>query len=211
MQGLKDSLVRFTASPKTVITTVGRTLRMATSVGDGGVVACFSISDPICLVYTDPDGKSTHVFSIPVAFGHRHMFIAVKKADGTITTRSLYPESQVKAAIDAATGGVQNSVIHKDKANELEIARKYLSDEKRIESVSEKIKSWLEDSKFEADIRIPDGMTEEQFDNKVLESADSYPVDSRPYNALDVPNSNTYVDDVIESSGGKVPDVPHAT
>jgi hypothetical protein len=132
------------------------------------------------------------------------MFIAVKKTDGTITTRSLYPESQVKAAIDAAKGGgVQNSVLHKDKEDELEIAKKYLSDEKKTESISERIKSWLKDAKLEVDIRVPDGMTEEQFDNKVLETADSYPVDSRLYNALDGPNSNTYGDDVIEIAEGK--------
>jgi hypothetical protein len=139
------------------------------------------------------------------------MFIAVKKADGTITTRSLYPENQAKAAIDAATGGTQKPNLYKNKENELEIAKKHLTTEKKEESLLKKIQSWLKGARLEANIEVPEGMTEEEFDNKVLETADSYPVDGRQYNAIDGPNSNTYVDDVIEGSGGKMPDVPHAT
>jgi hypothetical protein len=54
-------------------------------------------------------------------------------------------------------------------------------------------------------------MTEEEFDQKTLEEADNYPVDKKPYDANEGPNSNTFVDDVVESAGGTIPDIPGAT
>jgi hypothetical protein len=57
MQGLVDSLVKSTVPSKAVITTGGRTHETATSVGGAGAAVCFSVSNPICLVYTDPDGR----------------------------------------------------------------------------------------------------------------------------------------------------------
>jgi hypothetical protein len=58
MRGLVDTLVKSTDSPRAAITTEGRTLGTTTSVGDAGATVCFSLSNPICLVYTDPDGNS---------------------------------------------------------------------------------------------------------------------------------------------------------
>lgn len=48
-------------------------------------------------------------------------------------------------------------------------------------------------------------------DQQVLTEADNYPVEDRPYDSGQGPNSNTYVDDVIESASGVMPDVEHAT
>jgi hypothetical protein len=58
MQGLVDSLIKSTVPSKAVITTGGRTLETATSVGGIRATVCFFVSNPICLVYTDPDGRT---------------------------------------------------------------------------------------------------------------------------------------------------------
>ena len=63
---------------------------------------------------------------------------------------------------------------------------------------------------LEAEIAIPEGMSEEEFDKAVLDAADNYPVDERTYNVKG-PNSNTFVDDVIEGAGGVIPDIEDAT
>ncbi|MDR1106217.1 MAG: RHS repeat-associated core domain-containing protein [Treponema sp.] len=150
--------------------------------------------------YTDLDGKETVIFSIPVIGKHRHLFIAVKTEDGTITTKSIYPADQITAARDVFTGGTQENLFQENRLEEHTIAEKYFNGE-----------SLPTTAKKEAEIKAPDGMTQEEFDNIVLENAWNYPAHDRPYNATRGPNSNTYVDDVIESSGGKMPDIPNAT
>jgi hypothetical protein len=57
----------------------------------------------------------------------------------------------------------------------------------------------------------PEGMSVAEYDARVLQTADSYPAMLRPYDAVDGPNSNTFVDDTIEMSGGVMPDIPNAT
>jgi hypothetical protein len=155
------------------------------------------------LKYTDPDGRETVIFSIPVTPFDRHLFIAVRGEEGNITTRGLYPDNQLKAVIDSITIiGVQESKVLTDKANELEHAKNYFS------NPEQKLKGG---AKFEAKIQTPEGLSEEAFDNIVLENADNYSTKERPYNAKWGPNSNTFVDDVIEKSGGEIPDIPKAT
>jgi hypothetical protein len=58
MQGLTDNPIKLTVPSKAVIATGGRTLGTATSVGGAGATVYFPVSDPICLVYTDPDGNA---------------------------------------------------------------------------------------------------------------------------------------------------------
>jgi hypothetical protein len=53
MQGFTDSLAKSCVSPKTKSQTHGT----ATSLGGPRAAVCFSAPTPICLVYTDPDGK----------------------------------------------------------------------------------------------------------------------------------------------------------
>jgi RHS repeat-associated protein len=150
--------------------------------------------------YIDPDGRETVIFSLPVLWA-RHLFIAVRDKDGKITTKSLYPKSNyIQAGIDAVTGGTKENRLAENELEEYEAAKSYFNNEKMPSGV-----------RFEAKIKVPDNMTEEEFDNLVLENANNYPVEERPYNAARGPNSNTYVDDVIEKSGGKIPDIKGAT
>jgi hypothetical protein len=58
MRGLTDSLIKSVVSPKTEIAAPGRTLGTATSVGGSAATVSFTVLNPICLVYTDPDGRS---------------------------------------------------------------------------------------------------------------------------------------------------------
>jgi hypothetical protein len=55
MQRLRDGLIKPFTPPKGEIAGESRTFGTATSVG--GDTVCFFISEAICLVYTDPDGK----------------------------------------------------------------------------------------------------------------------------------------------------------
>jgi hypothetical protein len=159
----------------------------------------------------DPDGKKTFVFSLPVTPVDKHLFIVVQDKAGNITTRSLYPKNPAKAVLDIITGGTQDSKLEKDKSDELEIAKEKLDANKKNSKINQIIENTLPIPKIEAEIKTPEGMTEEEFDKKVIENADNYPKDNRPYNATRGPNSNTYVDDVIEKSGGKIPDIKNAT
>jgi hypothetical protein len=54
---LIDDPVKFAVSPTTNIVSGGRTLKTTTSVGGPGATVCFSLSCPIRLKYTDPDGR----------------------------------------------------------------------------------------------------------------------------------------------------------
>ena len=159
------------------------------------------------LRYVDPTGLETHIFSLPIIFGHRHLFIAVKSEDGTITTKGLYPESQ----LDAALQGLQqlvtnnsedlNAEVRTNDPTELAVAEGYFN-EGKVEG----------NNKHEGEITTPESVSEEAFDTRVLMLFDLYLlITDRDYNALKGPNSNTAADDVIEGAGGTIPDSPGAT
>jgi uncharacterized protein RhaS with RHS repeats len=140
------------------------------------------------------------IFSLPVTPFDKHLFIGVRTEDGTVKTKSLYPESQIKAVQDVFTGGMQPAKLEYNKSDEFETATKYFANEplpafKNVEAI----------------IAPPAGISQENFDQAVLKAAENYPVNERPYNATRGPNSNTYVDDVIESTGAKMPDINGAT
>ena len=61
--------------------------------------------------------------------------------------------------------------------------------------------------RHEAKIRGPEGIPEEAYDAMVLEAFDDYEHVDDMYHALDGPNSNTAVDDMIESTGGSIPTI----
>jgi hypothetical protein len=154
-------------------------------------------NDPVNWV--DLWGLETVIFSLPVTPVDKHLFIGTQTEDGKVTTKSLYPESQVKAVLDVFTGGTQPARLEHNKSDELETATKYFAKEplpafKNVEAI----------------ISPPTGMSQEDFDQAVLKAAENYPVNERSYNATRGPNSNTYVDDVIESTGAKMPDIKGA-
>ena len=157
----------------------------------------------------DPDGREVSVYSRPVIGKHRHLFIVVKgsKIDPNTnkevkyyTSRGLFPKSAWEGARTALPGvtGKSTPIIKEDLKAELGAVKKLEQGKKT-------------NVQLEAVIEVPEGMTEEEYDAKVLDAADNYPVKDRPYDAIPGPNSNTYVDDVIESTGGVIPDIPSAT
>jgi hypothetical protein len=150
--------------------------------------------------YIDLWGLKTVVFSLLVTLFDRHLFIGVQTEDGTIVTKSLYPENKLEAVQDAVTGGTQPAKLEHNKSDELETATKYFS--------NEPLPAF---KKMEAIIAPPSGMSQENFDQIVLKAAENYPVNERPYNTTRGFNSNTYVDDVIESTGARMPDIKGAT
>ncbi len=64
---------------------------------------------------------------------------------------------------------------------------------------------------YHATIIPPEGMSQKEFDDNVLRTALEYPLNERPYDATKGYNSNTFVNDVIESAGGIMPNIPGAT
>jgi len=148
--------------------------------------------------YVDPDGKETKIYSVPVVAGHRHLFIVVKN-ENIYTSKGLYPKNRVaavKSLIPFLKGGTPE--VRTDLKTEL-------GEVKKLDSGGKS------NAKYEATISPPSGMTTEQHDKAVIDAADKYPVDKKTYDADQGPNSNTYVDDVIESTGATMPDVPGAT
>ena len=150
-------------------------------------------NDPINTI--DPYGKKVYIYSMPVLLGHRHLFIVVKN-NKIFTSRSLYPQNIGVGGTSFFVKGKSTPKLGIDLASEL-------GEVKKLPCKS--------NVKYEATIKPPAGMSEEDFDNLVLNKASTYPFKKRPYDADAGPNSNTYVDDVIESAGGVMPDIPHAT
>jgi hypothetical protein len=145
-------------------------------------------------------GLETVIFSLLVTPVDKHLFIGVQTEDGAVTTKSLYPDKKPKAVLDVFTGGTQPAKLESNKSDELETATKYFANEplpafRKVETI----------------ITPPAGISQENFDRAVLKAAENYPVNQKPYNATKGPNSNTYVDDVIESTGAKIPDIKGAT
>jgi hypothetical protein len=88
------------------------------------------------------------------------LFIAVKTEDGTITTKSIYPADEITAARHVFTGGTQENLFQENRPEEYAIAEKYFGGQPLPTN-----------AKKEAEIKAPDGMTQEEFDNTVLENA----------------------------------------
>ena len=157
--------------------------------------------------YVDPTGERTYIFSISVIGKHRHLFIAIKKdGEDDVKIRSLYPKSKFVGAITGldVIKGKSTPDVHdgttKESVKELKKAENYFKEGSLDGGL-----------RYEGAIEIPEGMTEEEFDQAVLDMADTYPVDDRPYDSTGGYNSNTFVDDVIEAAGGMIPDVEGAT
>ena len=135
--------------------------------------------------------------------GHRHLFIIVQnKNTGVFTSRSLMPAGGVLEGIYTALPFVKGSgtpEIKTDKDAELGAVKRQQSGEKDV------------DAHMEMVVSPPSGMSEAEYDEAVLNAADNYPVEERPYDADDGPNSNTFVNDVIEGTGVKLPQFNNAT
>jgi hypothetical protein len=92
MQGLTDSLIKFSVSSKTKSQTLGT----ATSVGGLAATACFSVPDPICLVYTDPDGKFAIPWPLVIAIVKEFVLPAI---GAYLTVRAINETAEYAASI----------------------------------------------------------------------------------------------------------------
>ena len=113
--------------------------------------------------YIDPDGRETHVFSLPVG-PFRHLFIGVVDDEtGEVTTRGLYPVNRGGAVL--GTDRRADVETNRDNAdsNEIGAARSFFETGELPRGI-----------RHEGQIEVPDGMTSEEFDELVLEIADSY-------------------------------------
>ena len=148
-------------------------------------------------------------YSRPVGFGKNHMFIVV---DG----------SNYKEGITIASLGAKNFIFGGD----TEIVVKDINHISEEEDVADKDRDHYLNNKWKEKqvIEIPGGMTEREFDERVLENARNYNkiFENNRYpniastisesffggynNNEDslLRNSNTFVDDVIEFSGGSI-------
>lgn len=155
------------------------------------------------LINVDPDGREVKIYSRWSGPGHRHLFIIVQnKNTGIFTSRSLMPAGGPLEGLITALPFVKGSgtpEIRTDMESELDAVKRQQAGEKDV------------DAHMEMLVSPPSGMSEEEYDKVVLDAADKYPVEDRPYDADDGPNSNTYVDDVIESTGVKLPQFNNAT
>lgn len=161
----------------------------------------YALNNP--LKFIDPDGKEVRIYSRWSGPGHRHLFIIVKNENtGVFTSRALMPAGGPLEGIYTALPFVKGTAtpeIRKDMDSELGAVKKQEAGDKDVDAHCEMV------------VEPPSGMSEAEYDEAVLKAADSYDVKARPYDADDGPNSNTYVNDVIESTGVKLPQFDKAT
>ena len=157
----------------------------------------YTLGNP--LKYVDPDGRETQIYSVPVGPTYKHLFIVVKN-DKTFTSKGFYPQSRVAATINMLTGSniaSGNKVILKtDLPSEL-------GEVKKLE------RGEASDASLEATIEPPDGMTESEYDQHVLQTVNKMSDNKVDYGVFG-PNSNTMVDNAIETTGAKMPDIKGA-
>lgn len=90
-------------------------------------------------------------------------------------------------------------VIKKDLDTDLGAVKRQEAGEKDVDAHREMV------------VHPPVGMSEAEYDEAFLNAADNYDLENRPYDANEGPNSNTYVNDVIESTGVQLPQFNQAT
>ena len=123
----------------------------------------------------------------------KHLFIAVVNSKGEVTTKGLYPKGGVLAgAITLISGAAVEAHVVTNISGEKDGAEGVLSGE-RSDSI-----------KLEATISPPDGISEAQYDQMVLEAADNYSQEAQDTYSVYGPNSNTFVDNVIEYTGERM-------
>jgi len=151
--------------------------------------------------YVDPDGMKTQIFPIPVLH-KKHIFIRIKNDNLNInTTRGYYPLSRINAAFNLiracpnVTGDIV--ILKTDLQQELGEVLKNESGENS-------------EATLKATIEPPDGVSSDEFDQIVLDATENHRLGNYDYNVINGPNSNTVVDNVIESTGAKMPDIPDA-
>jgi uncharacterized protein RhaS with RHS repeats len=161
----------------------------------------YALDNP--LKYIDPDGNEVRIYSRWSGPGHRHLFLIVKNAEtGIFTSRSLMPAGGKAEGIYTwlpFVKGDNTPVIKKDLDPDLGAVKRQEAGEKNVDAHCEMV------------VKPPDGTSEKDYDDAVLKAADKYDVAARPYDADDGPNSNTYVNDVIEGTGVKLPPFDSAT
>jgi hypothetical protein len=125
MQGLTDSPAKSTVLPKAAIVIGSQTLETATSVESSAVIVCFPVSEPICLVYTDPDGNVSRIYKIGDTL---LIIIPVQYAKGTTEAQKqqyqkaaesywsgTFDDQNVKLKVIETSTGERNSIKFSDK------------------------------------------------------------------------------------------------
>lgn len=149
-----------------------------------------------------------NIFSLP-AFAllphtFRHIVIAIKTNDGKITTKSLYPERLLEAAWGVLINDAEfmvDAIIKTNAPLEAEVVKKYYNNQPLPFEAS-----------HEYTVEIPEDIEAKKFIETIFNAINYYPIARliRGYNALYGPNSNTFVDDVLEAGGVSLPNINKA-
>lgn len=142
---------------------------------------------------------------IPFARHYRHLFLAMKKTDENIITLGLYPKNLFNAGIIALKNSSKErtkAVIKTNKKEETLIAKEYFDGKKKLSF----------GGKLETEIILDKVDEYDTYINDIISLAKKYSKKqlSYGYNALFGPNSNTFIDDIIEETGKTLPDIPNA-
>ena len=167
------------------------------------------------LIYTDPTGLETVIMYQNMG-PYKHLFIAQKdEKTGDVSTLSLHPKKKELAGLATIIGAKIKELVEThtdyevneftvesentpDFAVELKAAEAYLAGEDI---------PLLTFCEYAETPPVPEDMTQSEFDDLVKENGENYPDEETPYNGWDGPNSNTYVDDVIEDSNSTISDI----
>ena len=150
-------------------------------------------------------GLDTYVFSSDLPGGNKHLFIGIKDDEtGEVTTYGLYPSSRkdaINTIIGSRLGGNPSTTsdVYKNDSRELPAAKAFFNN-----------KPLPDGHNVELMVKVPKGMTEKEFEELLRKNSENYPTDERPYNAWNGPNSNTFIDDLLEKSGAQLPDIEGA-
>jgi hypothetical protein len=156
--------------------------------------------DPINKI--DLWGLETVVMSQDIPLSQSvHLFIAQQdESTGAISTISLHPERGALAGLlTILVPGDRYTVSPTstpDTPAELDAAQAFF--------VGDDLPRGFQ---YQCTPLTPVGLTQQEFDLAVRDAAGTYPFEDRPYEGWSGPNSNTYIDDIIEASGSRLPDI----
>lgn len=154
--------------------------------------------------FTDPLGLETLIMSEDIPGGFVHLFIAQQdETTGEVTTLSLHPADGVAAGLLTilipGNDFTVPAAVTPNFESELKAAIAFFDTGELPAGIN-----------LVSDPPLPDGMTQERFDAIVMANALGQIGVEPGYDGWDGPNSNTFVDNVIERSGSIIPDVPGA-
>ncbi|MCF8297119.1 MAG: RHS repeat-associated core domain-containing protein [Saprospiraceae bacterium] len=158
------------------------------------------------ILFVDPDGQATYRMAMPMGFGV-HTFIAViDEQDGSIQTRGLYPVSRGRA-IERTAYQIgeffKTGKFNKADNQSSQVIHNKPSEVAATEMVFNKIIGTSIAFKLQ-ELKPPKGMSVEEHDALILDLADQYPTEDRPYNATNGYNCNTFTYWLGKESGSEV-------